>query len=120
MTTRIRIGLVAVGASYIAVILSILFVCHPLHKNWQINPDPGSKPSPSLVLLSARLHPILTSSIDYCQPAISKIDIYVTVVLNVVTDMYLLSIPLPVSLCSFYVIVELHDSLAWFLADLRS
>lgn len=35
---------------------------------------------------------------DYCQPAVSKIDIYVTVVLNVVTDLYLISIPAPVSL----------------------
>lgn len=36
--------------------------------------------------------------VDYCQPAVSKIDIYVTVVLNVVTDLYLISIPAPVSL----------------------
>lgn len=34
--------------------------------------------------------------VDYCQPAVSKIDIYVTVVLNVVTDVYLISIPAPV------------------------
>ena len=34
---------------------------------------------------------------DHCQPAISKIDLYVTVVLNVVTDLYIMSIPLPVS-----------------------
>ncbi|KAJ8108444.1 hypothetical protein OPT61_g8169 [Boeremia exigua] len=32
---------------------------------------------------------------DYCQPAISKIDLYVTVILNVLTDVYLMSIPLP-------------------------
>jgi hypothetical protein len=36
--------------------------------------------------------------LDYCQPAVSKIDIYVTVVLNVATDIYLISIPAPVSL----------------------
>lgn len=35
---------------------------------------------------------------DLCQPAVSKIDIYVTVVLNVSTDMYLISIPAPVFL----------------------
>jgi hypothetical protein len=34
---------------------------------------------------------------DHCQPAVSKIDIYVTVVLNVATDIYLISIPAPVS-----------------------
>lgn len=32
---------------------------------------------------------------DACQPAISNIDIFVTVVLNVITDLYLLSIPIP-------------------------
>ncbi len=35
--------------------------------------------------------------IDVCQPAISKINVFVTVVLNVLTDLYLISIPLPVS-----------------------
>lgn len=35
------------------------------------------------------------SSSDHCQPAVSKIDIYVTVVLNVATDIYLISIPAP-------------------------
>lgn len=34
-------------------------------------------------------------TLDFCQPAISKIDIFVTVVLNVLTDLYLLSIPIP-------------------------
>jgi hypothetical protein len=32
---------------------------------------------------------------DFCQPAISRIDIFVTVVLNVLTDVYLMCIPLP-------------------------
>lgn len=32
---------------------------------------------------------------DICQPAISKIDIYVTVILNVLTDLFLMSIPTP-------------------------
>lgn len=35
--------------------------------------------------------------IDYCQPAVSHIDVYVTVTLNVATDLYLISIPAPVS-----------------------
>jgi hypothetical protein len=35
------------------------------------------------------------SCLDFCQPAISKIDIFVTVVLNVLTDVYLLTIPIP-------------------------
>lgn len=38
---------------------------------------------------------LLTIRADFCQPAISKIDLYVTVILNVLTDLYLISIPLP-------------------------
>lgn len=94
MQTRIKIGLVAVGVTYIATILSILLGCRPLHKNWQINPDPGSKNSPRFSPLNQKVTRL--TSPDYCQPAISKIDLYVTVVLNVVTDVYLMSIPLPV------------------------
>ncbi|KAJ6087979.1 hypothetical protein N7467_006893 [Penicillium canescens] len=73
MRVRIHIAYTLIAGTYIATICSILFGCHPLDKNWQINPNPG----------------------NYCQPAVSKIDIYVTVVLNVVTDLYLISIPAP-------------------------
>lgn len=45
MQKRIKIGLVAVGVTYVATILSILLGCQPFHKNWQINPDPGSTKS---------------------------------------------------------------------------
>lgn len=34
--------------------------------------------------------------IDHCQPAVSQIDVYVTVTLNVATDLYLITIPGPV------------------------
>ncbi|KAH6632195.1 hypothetical protein F5144DRAFT_244773 [Chaetomium tenue] len=70
---RIYAGFILIGATWVAVLLSILFGCYPFEKNWQIYPDPGNA----------------------CQPAISKIDIFVTVVLNVVTDLYLMSIPIP-------------------------
>ena len=73
MRLRVRIGYAAIGVTYAATILSILLGCQPFHHNWQINPDPGNN----------------------CQPAISKIDCLVTVVLNVITDAYLISIPLP-------------------------
>ncbi|KAL2015762.1 hypothetical protein VTK56DRAFT_4853 [Thermocarpiscus australiensis] len=72
-TKRIYAGFALIVATWIAVLLSILLGCLPLHKNWQIYPDPG----------------------NFCQPAISKIDIVVTVVLNVLTDVYLMSIPIP-------------------------
>lgn len=74
MNIRVKIAYVLIGVTYIAVICSILFGCHPMKKNWQIYPDPG----------------------NYCQPAVSKIDVYVTVTLNVATDMYLITIPTPV------------------------
>ncbi|KAK0715575.1 hypothetical protein B0H67DRAFT_490425, partial [Lasiosphaeris hirsuta] len=70
---RIHIGFGLIVSTWLAVLFSILFGCMPFEKNWQIYPDPG----------------------NFCQPAISKIDIFVTVVLNVVTDLYLLSIPIP-------------------------
>ncbi|KAB8210705.1 hypothetical protein BDV34DRAFT_220379 [Aspergillus parasiticus] len=73
MHRRVQIAYVLIGVTYIAVICSILFGCHPMHKNWQIYPDPG----------------------NYCQPAVSHIDVYVTVTLNVATDVYLISIPTP-------------------------
>ncbi|KAL2267178.1 hypothetical protein VTJ83DRAFT_4455 [Remersonia thermophila] len=75
---RVYFGLVAVTTTWIAVILSIMLGCRPFEKNWQIYPDPGNA----------------------CQPAISKIDIFVTVVLNVLTDIYLMSIPIPMLLAS--------------------
>lgn len=70
---RIYVGFALIASTWIAVLFSILFGCQPLEKNWQIYPDPG----------------------NFCQPAISKVDIFVTVVLNVVTDLYLLTIPIP-------------------------
>ncbi|KJR88211.1 uncharacterized protein SPSK_07260 [Sporothrix schenckii 1099-18] len=70
---RIYAGFVLIFTTWVAVLLSILLGCRPLSKNWQIYPDPG----------------------NHCQPAISRIDIFVTVVLNVATDIYLMSIPLP-------------------------
>lgn len=86
MHIRIRIAYFLIGATYIAVIVSILAGCHPIQKNWQINPNPG----------------------NYCQPAVSHIDVYVTVVLNVFTDVYLISIPTPVS-SPILVPCPLHD-----------
>ncbi|KAL0257103.1 hypothetical protein SLS55_007913 [Diplodia seriata] len=73
LEVRVKIGYVLVAITYIATELSILLGCRPFSANWQIYPDPG----------------------NHCQPAVSKIDLYVTVVLNVVTDAYLMSIPMP-------------------------
>ena len=43
MRVRIHIAYGLIAATYIATLCSILFGCHPMHKNWQIYPDPGSK-----------------------------------------------------------------------------
>lgn len=43
MAFRIKIGYVTIAVTYVATELSILLGCQPFYKNWQINPDPGSK-----------------------------------------------------------------------------
>ncbi|KAI5455663.1 hypothetical protein BGZ63DRAFT_418190 [Mariannaea sp. PMI_226] len=68
---RVYIAYILISTTWVVVILSILLGCQPFHKNWQINPDPG----------------------NHCQPAVSKINLFVTVILNGLTDIYLLSIP---------------------------
>ncbi|OAT04807.1 hypothetical protein BDBG_01303 [Blastomyces gilchristii SLH14081] len=70
---RIYIGFGFIVASWVAVVLNLFLACRPFHKNWQIYPDPG----------------------NVCQPAISNQIIWVFLGLNVTTDMYLLSIPIP-------------------------
>lgn len=51
--------------------------------------------STSLVSLCSSKPGLTHTLTDFCQPAISRIDIIVTVVLNVLTDIYLMSIPIP-------------------------
>ncbi|KAG9255708.1 uncharacterized protein F5Z01DRAFT_554235 [Emericellopsis atlantica] len=70
---RIISGYVLIGASYLALILSLLLSCQPFHHFWQIHPNPG----------------------NLCQPAISKVYVLLTVILNVLTDVYLILIPIP-------------------------
>ncbi|KAF7718969.1 Uncharacterized protein PECH_006315 [Penicillium ucsense] len=70
---RVRIAYVILGVTWLATQLSLLLSCQPFHAFWQINPDPG----------------------DVCQPAKSPVYVLVVVLLNIVTDLYLLSIPLP-------------------------
>ncbi|KAF7509410.1 hypothetical protein GJ744_008133 [Endocarpon pusillum] len=72
MMIHIRIAYVAIGVSYVAVMATILGACQPFHHHWQINPNPG----------------------DHCLPATSVLTSYVVVVLNVLTDLYLLHIPI--------------------------
>ncbi len=44
MRIRTRIGFILIGITYVATITAILAGCGaPFRKNWQINPNPGSK-----------------------------------------------------------------------------
>ncbi|RMI99747.1 hypothetical protein CDV36_015992, partial [Fusarium kuroshium] len=71
---RINVGFVLIAVTYIAIIASIFCGCQPFHNLWQIDPDPG----------------------NLCQPASSKLLIFLVVTLNIVTDIYLMAIPIPV------------------------
>ncbi|KAH7025241.1 uncharacterized protein B0I36DRAFT_332794 [Microdochium trichocladiopsis] len=71
--TRVLVGYGVIGVSYIAVGLSIVLGCQPISRNWQIHPNPG----------------------NLCQPTNSKLNVFMVYLPNVITDVYLLSIPLP-------------------------
>ncbi|GME24125.1 hypothetical protein GTA08_BOTSDO03734 [Neofusicoccum parvum] len=70
---RVKLGYALIGLTYLATQLCILLGCQPFHSSWQINPEPP----------------------NFCQPAISKLNLYTTLTLNIATDLYLLSIPVP-------------------------
>ncbi|GAP92975.1 putative triacylglycerol lipase-like protein [Rosellinia necatrix] len=70
---RIYIGFALLGTTYLAATLNLFLGCRPFHKYWQINPDPG----------------------DGCQPAVSTRIVWVYASLNILSDLYLLSIPIP-------------------------
>ncbi|KAK8044166.1 hypothetical protein PG993_004190 [Apiospora rasikravindrae] len=70
---RINVAYYMLGGTYLIVALSILLSCQPFPKFWQIYPNPG----------------------NVCQPTISSVYVLVVVILNVLTDAYLISIPLP-------------------------
>ncbi|KAH8665495.1 hypothetical protein BGZ61DRAFT_538462 [Ilyonectria robusta] len=70
---KIYIGIGLIASTYIAIVASLLFSCRPFHHFWQINPNPG----------------------NLCQPASSKLYIFLIVALNIVTDLYLILIPIP-------------------------
>lgn len=94
MHIRVRVAYGAIGVTYLIVILSILFGCHPMHKNWQIYPNPGRR-CHSLEKVAS------TDVLVRCQPAIAPLDVYMTVTLNVATDIYLITIPTPVRSFSY-------------------
>ncbi|KJZ74262.1 hypothetical protein HIM_06268 [Hirsutella minnesotensis 3608] len=70
---RIRIGFLFLVTSWIVVVANLFFACRPFHGYWQILPNPG----------------------NVCQPAVSNQIIWMFLAFNVSTDLYLISIPLP-------------------------
>lgn len=62
--------------TYMVVALTLLLSCQPFHHFWQVSPDPGA----------------------LCRPTNSPVYVLVVVIPNIITDAYLLSIPLPVSM----------------------
>ncbi|GAP83565.2 putative integral membrane protein PTH11 [Rosellinia necatrix] len=69
----IYFGIFFIAATWITAILVVLAGCRPLHKYWQISPDPGVN----------------------CQIASSPTIIWVYNSLNVATDAYLITVPMP-------------------------
>ncbi|KAI1453954.1 hypothetical protein F4805DRAFT_340068 [Annulohypoxylon moriforme] len=67
----IYIGFILIPVSWLILILIIFLGCRPFHYNWQIYPDPGNA----------------------CYPAVSRQLLIGSLVLNVVTDLYLITIP---------------------------
>ncbi|KAL4920919.1 hypothetical protein BDW62DRAFT_220364 [Aspergillus aurantiobrunneus] len=70
---RVRFAYVLLGVIYLAVALTMLLSCQPMHRFWQVDPHPGNT----------------------CQPARSRVYVLVVMIPNVLTDLYLLSVPLP-------------------------
>lgn len=40
---RVRIAYYLLGVTYVAAALTIVLSCQPMHRYWQIYPDPGSE-----------------------------------------------------------------------------
>ncbi|CAI6336694.1 unnamed protein product [Periconia digitata] len=71
--TRIHIVMGMIIGTWVMVIMTIYLSCRPFHHYWQISPDPG----------------------NLCYPAVSKSIVWMMFVTNVVTDIALLLIPIP-------------------------
>ncbi|KAL4763822.1 uncharacterized protein BDW70DRAFT_171914 [Aspergillus foveolatus] len=73
LPARVRFAYILLGVTYLAVALTLILSCQPMRRFWQINPDPG----------------------NLCQPTRSMAYVLVVMIPNVLTDLYLMSIPLP-------------------------
>ncbi|KAH6844608.1 hypothetical protein B0I37DRAFT_377878 [Chaetomium sp. MPI-CAGE-AT-0009] len=69
---RVYIAYAFIGGTWIITTCLLLFGCRPMSKYWQVYPDPG-----------------------ICQPTNSKLYVLSVMIPDILTDVYLLSIPLP-------------------------
>ncbi|KAI0452059.1 hypothetical protein F5B21DRAFT_506675 [Xylaria acuta] len=69
---RVYIAYALLALTYLFVALGLLLSCQPMHRFWQINPDPG----------------------PLCQPTNSPFYVLAVLISDVTTDLYLVSIPL--------------------------
>ncbi|POR36005.1 Uncharacterized protein TPAR_03817 [Tolypocladium paradoxum] len=89
---RIYIGFGLLVASFVTVTANLYLACRPFHGYWQINPNPGGQCCRHAIIY----HAILTvAMVDVCHPAVSNQVIWVYFAFNVFTDLYLISIPVP-------------------------
>lgn len=70
---RLYVGFGLIGVTYLVVVMNFFLSCRPFHHMWQISPDPG----------------------QFCYPAISPALVWVYLSFNVLTDLYLIAIPMP-------------------------
>ncbi|KAH7066947.1 hypothetical protein BKA63DRAFT_131649 [Paraphoma chrysanthemicola] len=83
--------MVFVGVTGVSILILFAAACRPFHKLWQILPDPGSV-YPS----TYHLEPLLTTS-EYCMPQ-SPAFLITVLILNLVTDLCIILIPIPIIL----------------------
>ncbi|CAI6236057.1 unnamed protein product [Periconia digitata] len=74
MRLRIRIGAFALAITFVSLVCVILLVCSPLQPEWQNGPHPGGT----------------------CRGSSANSNTYVMLVFNVLTDVYLMYLPIPV------------------------
>lgn len=70
----IKGSIIVLPATYIGCLLVAFFKCIPFRRHWQVFPNPGVN----------------------CMPAISPLQTIFVMVMNTVTDFYLMAIPIPV------------------------
>ncbi|KAJ3486682.1 hypothetical protein NLG97_g6569 [Lecanicillium saksenae] len=73
-TSQTYFAFALLGSTFIALMATTFLSCRPFHKYWQIYPDPGNA----------------------CQPAVATQIIWTNLALNAATDLYLMSIPVPI------------------------